>query len=125
MKDIRTRQDLTFLIDNFYDQAIVHPEISRYFNDVVAQHFETHKVHICDFWDDLIFHGNKYKGNPMLVHLNMHAEKTLTPLAFKTWLGLWEKTINENFKGANADLALSKAQQIGALMQFKIEKTNP
>ena len=123
MKDILTRQDVEFLVDVFYEQAIVHPEISNYFTGVVAQHFETHKVRICDFWDDILFHGNKYKGNPMLVHLKMHAEKNLTAIAFKTWLSLWEHTIKANFEGANSEIAISKAQQIGLLMQLKIEKS--
>ena len=125
MKDLLSRQDVEFLVDCFYEQAVVHPTISRYFTGVVAQHFETHKARICDFWDDLIFYGNKYNGNPMLVHLKMHAKKNLTPLAFATWLELWEKTVNDHFEGSNAEIAISKAKQIGMLMQLKIEKNSP
>ena len=124
MKDILTRQDIELLVDSFYDQAIVHPEIAHYFTGVVAQHFKSHKVRICDFWDDIIFHGIKYGGNPMLVHLKMHATKSLTPLAFKIWLSLWEKTVNNYFTGSNAETAISKAKQISMLMQLKIEKAN-
>jgi len=124
LKDILSRPDVEFLVDSFYDQATIHPEISRYFTDIVAQHFEIHKARICDFWDDLIFHGNKYKGNPMLVHIKMHAEKNLTPIAFQTWLALWEQTVLKNFEGTNAFIAISKAKQIGMLMQFKIEKSS-
>lgn len=124
MKKLATRQDVEFLVDTFYDKAIQHPQIATYFVDVVGPHFTTHKARICDFWDDLIFHGNKYKGNPMLVHLNLHASKHLTPTAFKVWLGLWEQTIVENFDGAEATTAIAKAKQIGMLMQLKIEKSN-
>ncbi len=124
MKELNSRQDVDFLVDAFYKEAIVHPNISKYFTTVVAQHFDAHKSLICDFWDDLIFHGNKYKGNPMLVHLKLNAEKNLTPLAFETWLALWEETINTSFTGANAAAAIAKAKQIGGLMQFKMDKEN-
>lgn len=88
MKKLTSRQDVDFLVNAFYEQAIIHPEISSYFTDVVAQHFEIHKTRICDFWDDIIFFGDKYKGNPMLTHLKLHTDKNLTPSAFNTWLTL-------------------------------------
>jgi hypothetical protein len=48
--------------------------------------------------------------------------KNLTVIAFQTWLAFWEQTVLKNFKGTNA--AISKAKQIGMLMQLKIEKSS-
>lgn len=124
MKKLATRKDVDFLVTAFYEKAIIDPEISKYFTEIVTQHFELHKIRICDFWDDLIFHGNKYRGNPMLVHLKLHANKNLTPTAFSIWLNLWEQTVKEYFEGPNAEKAITKAKQIGGLMKMKIEKAH-
>jgi hypothetical protein len=40
---------------------------------------------------------------------------------FEKWIELWKKTIEENFVGENADMAIYKAENIAKLMAYKME----
>jgi len=49
----------------------------------------------------------------------------LIPLSknhFDQWLELWESTVKENFCGAKAEEAISRAKNIAGIMQYKIEQ---
>jgi hemoglobin len=40
---------------------------------------------------------------------------------FDQWLSLWKTTIEENFIGENADMAIYKSENIAKLMSYKME----
>jgi len=40
---------------------------------------------------------------------------------FERWLKLWKQTIEENFTGQNASIAITKSENIANLMAYKME----
>ena len=122
MKDIETLEDITFLVNQFYEKATIDPTISHFFTDVIQLNFEKHIPVISSFWESILFKKATYSGNPMLKHLELNALSPLTKAHFDRWLFLWKQTIDEHFTGELANEAISRAQQIGQLMQFKIAK---
>lgn len=62
-----------------------------------------------------------YKGNPMGAHFPINEIKAMEQEHFEQWLSLWTQTVEENFAGENADLAIYKAQNIAKLMAFKMK----
>jgi hemoglobin len=122
MPDITHRKDLELLIDAFYKKALKDELIQHFFTEVVQLDWEQHIPLIVDFWESSLLGTGNYKGNPMSAHLQLDRKSPLEPAHFDRWLKLWEETVNENFDGETANLAISRAQQIAQLMQFKIEQ---
>lgn len=121
MNDIQNRRDIEFLIDAFYTKAVTDDVIGFFFTKVVVLQWEVHIPIMCDFWESVLFGQAKYKGNPMLKHIELSRKHALQSEHFMRWLELWETTVKENFSGEKAIEAISKAKQIGDLMQFKIK----
>ena len=122
MKDIETRKDIEFLIDEFYKRVITDESIGFFFTKVIELDWDTHIPVMYDFWETLLLGNMKYKGNPMSKHIILSKKEHMDQYHFEAWLTLWKATISENFSGAKADEAVQKAFQIGGLMQFKIEQ---
>jgi len=123
MKDIENREDVKLLIHKFYKKVVLDPKIGHFFMHVIKLDWDIHIPIMVDFWDSILLGGASYKGNPMAKHIDLHKKEKLTPKHFDRWLSLWEQTIVENFKGPKADEAISRANSIGNLMQFKINQT--
>lgn len=122
MKEISNRADVEFLVNQFYEKVIADDAIGFFFTDVITLDWKKHIPVMYDFWETTLFGVAKYKGNPMLKHIELHTKKALKAEHFSRWLKLWEQTIKENFQGNIAEQAIKKAIQIGVLMKFKIEQ---
>lgn len=122
MPDIQSRADIELLITTFYEQATHDPLIGKFFTEVVPLNWDTHIPLICDFWEGLLLGERKYRGNPMVKHIEMSRKEPLLPKHFERWLAHWEATIRANFAGEKAEEAITRAQNIARLMQFKVEK---
>lgn len=122
MKDIENSHDIKFLIDEFYNQVIVDDLIGHFFTDVVKLDWDKHIPVMNDFWETTLLGKMKYKGNPMLKHIELNRLAPLQAEHFDRWLTLWESTIKENFQGSKADEAVKRARHIAELMKFKIQQ---
>ncbi|MFT6815731.1 MAG: hemoglobin [Sphingobacteriales bacterium] len=124
MKDIETRVNIEFLINAFYQKITIDKLVGHFFTEVVVLEWDKHIPIIVDFWEGVLFGATKYKGNPMLKHIELSKKSPLKALHFERWLSTWEETIRAHFEGPKAEEAISRARQIGSLMQFKIEKSS-
>ena len=120
MKDIKTRADIELLVDQFYKQVIKDKIIGYFFNEIVALDWTKHIPVMYNFWESTLFHLAKYKGNPMLKHIELNKKAELKHEHFSRWLELWEQTIKETFHGVIAEEAIKKANQIAEIMKYKI-----
>lgn len=120
MSDILVRADLELLVRNFYQKAMKDALIGDFFTKVAKLDLEAHIPLITDFWENVLFHHAKYKGNPMLKHIQLNEKKAMEAAHFERWLGLWEETVQENFEGKRADETILRSKQIATLMQMKI-----
>jgi hemoglobin len=121
-QDIGDTQDVTFLVEKFYEQLLQHDSFKHIFNDVENFSWDTHIPVMVAFWENILFASDKYHGNPMTKHIQLHQRTTLTPELFKEWLTVWKATVNDNFEGNNADSAVKRAEQIAAVMEYKVLK---
>ncbi len=74
---------ISTLVDTFYRKARLDPEIGPIFNAIVddwPQHLATLK----DFWSTVLLTTGRYKGDPMMRHLQLR----LDPQHFARWLEL-------------------------------------
>ena len=121
MKTLETREDIEFLVNKFYDKVGSDPTIGFFFNDVAKVDWSHHLPKMYAFWETLLFGKASYKGNPMAIHFPINQKVALEKAHFAHWIQLWTQTIEENFSGEMADLAIYKATNIGNLMAYKME----
>jgi hemoglobin len=120
MKDISTREDLLCLMTQFYSSMLGDPKISYIFTDVARIDLQHHLPILVGFWDQVLFNRGDYRSNVLQVHLDLHKKESLTAEHFKIWLEHFQKTVDKNFSGSNAELIKTRALSIATVMQIKI-----
>jgi len=123
VKDLKDRNDIELLVKEFYKKVIDDKVIGYVFTKVVQLDFEKHIPIICDFWETTLFGQMKYKGNPMLKHIELNKKEPLKAEHFERWMHHWETTVNSEFSGTKAKEAIQRAKLIAALMKHKIQRS--
>ncbi|MDH3491992.1 MAG: group III truncated hemoglobin [Acidobacteriota bacterium] len=109
MRDIKTRRDLEFLLEKFYQTATNDELIGGHFADLdLASHIPV----ITDFWVKTLFGEPVYFGNPFLTHQKLNEKAPLLTTHFKRWLEVFCTTVDMHFAGETAEKAKSKASFI-------------
>ena len=121
--DIATRADIERLMNGFYGRLLTDDAINFLFTDVAKIDLEAHLPRLVDFWQDQLLGSSNYSGNPMHVHMSLHSEHALTKLHFDTWIGHFNRTVDENFSGPKAHLAKERALSIATVIQIKIAQS--
>ncbi len=122
--DIKSREDIQTLIEQFYDKVIPDPVIGFIFTKVVDMHWEEHIPVIVDFWETILLDNPVYKKNAMEVHYTLNKKVPLQKIHFETWLNHFNATVDELFTGPIANLAKTRAKSIGAVMEHKMTGLN-
>ncbi len=125
IKDIATRNDIEFLMTAFYSKALSDPLIGDFFTKISGINLEEHIPEITDFWAQQVFKTGGYKKNVMQIHKDIYIKKKITKKHFDTWLSLFNKTVDDNFKGENAELIKTRALSIATMMQLKLHYPKP
>jgi hemoglobin len=114
-KSITSREDIVFLLTDFYKKAQADPLIGSKFEHLnMSEHIQT----IADFWDSILFGANTYQGDPFGKHIPLQ----LKPQDFDRWLELFTGTIDEHYKGAVAEEAKHRASTIARVFQSKLAR---
>lgn len=103
---------ISALVDTFYAKVRRDPEIGPIFNAVVDD-WPHHLALLKDFWSSVLLATGRYKGNPMMRHLQLG----LDPEHFTRWLALFEETVRDIFAPDSAAFIVERAQSIGASLQ--------
>ena len=120
-KDIRTRQDVHFIIHEFYDALLTDARINHFFEHLSDQHTLNHHLEtIIDFWEDILFGTLKYGKNAMKPHFDLHKTKPFAKVHFEIWLNHLNTAIDTHFIGEKSLLMKTRAQSIATIMQIKL-----
>jgi hemoglobin len=117
-RDIITRQDLTILVDSFYEKVKSDSLLGPVFSHVI---WTKHLPVMYNFWCSMLLGEGSYKGNPLQSHLHLPIERT----HFDQWLRLFKDTVDENFAGEKADETKMRAQAIAGVFQHKMGLMKP
>jgi len=118
--DIKSRANIITLVDLFYSKVEKDSLIGPIFTNVAQVDWKHHLPKMYDFWESILFGKATYKGNPMLVHFSLKEKTQMQAKQFDTWKTIFFETVDELFKGTNAELIKQKAQSIADLMAFKL-----
>jgi hemoglobin len=120
--DISNRQDLLFLMQQFYNKLLANPSISYLFTDIAKINLEHHLPVLVDFWDNILFESDSYRKNAMQPHMTLHAQSPIEDHHFETWLQYFKTTVDENFEGEKAFLAKERATSIATIMKIRVKQ---
>ncbi|MDH6251725.1 hemoglobin [Chryseobacterium sp. H1D6B] len=121
MKKLESREDIEHLVNSFYAKVTQDQTIGFFFSDVAKVDWDKHLPKMYSFWETILFGQMSYKGNPMAVHFPINKMQAMEKKHFDQWLELWKQTIDENFVGENASMAVYKSENIARLMEYKME----
>jgi hemoglobin len=113
MKDIETYEDVLDLIKLFYKKLLFDEQIGHFFQEL---NLDLHIPRVADFWAFILIDQPGYSGNMITAHAKLH----LSEPDFERWLNLFHKTIQENFEGTKAALAIERSTLIAWTMKSKL-----
>lgn len=116
-KDIQSDEDVKLLVHVFYGKVQDDKRLDFIFNDFAKIDWNHHLPKMVDFWSNLLFQTRRYKGRPYRQHVDLPIKKE----DFKRWLGLFEATIDELFRGERADYAKEMAAKIASSFALRME----
>ena len=102
-----TEQEISTLVDRFYDKVRVDAEIGPIFNAIVGD-WPHHLATLKDFWSTVLLTTGRYKGQLLMTHLGL----PLDPDHFERWLALFAETATEVLPRAIAEMVIAKSQRI-------------
>ena len=119
-KDIKTKEDIQQLVDQFYIKVRKDVLIGPIFNDIANVNWEKHLPVMYDFWENTIFFTGSYAGNPMKTHQQLNNVFPLKAEHFDRWIRIFLETVDDLFAGEKAELAKQRAVSIATVMKIKL-----
>lgn len=115
-------EEISNLVDRFYEKVRLDPEIGPVFNEAVED-WPTHLSLLKDFWSTVLFTEHRYKGNPLSTHLKLQLE----PPHFRRWLTLFAETAQQVMPPEHAAIVIAKSQRIAENFKMAIayQRENP
>jgi hemoglobin len=104
------------LVHAFYGRVRRDPELGPIF-EVAIDDWDAHLEKLCDFWSSVMLMSGRYKGNPMLAHMQLEA---IRPEHFERWLALFRETAAEICPGEAAEAFVLRAENIAKSLRTGI-----
>lgn len=126
MATIRTREDISLLVNTFYAKVRKKEGLSHFFNQMIVGEdaWAVHLDKLTDFWETQLLMARTFKGNPMAAHIKVDKtfNQEIEMKHFGLWLNLWYETIDELFEGEVAHLAKNKARNMSHFIFMEMYK---
>jgi len=119
-KDIENRKDIEILVDVFYDKVRKDEVIGYLFTEIAQTNWNHHLPKMYDFWEVILFGTGSFKGNPMLIHKQLHDKSPMNAKQFEHWVSLFTTTIDALYQGKNAEDIKQSASNIAKTMSYKV-----
>lgn len=119
-KDILNREDVVKLVDEFYTKVQQNEKLGYIFNEVAKIDWVHHLPKMYAFWASALLGEQSFKGNPMLKHILLSKQTTMSEVEFNEWLKLFHETVDELFYGQLANETKFRANNIARNMLNRI-----
>ena len=124
MNDIKTQEDLSVLVADFYKKLLSDNRISYIFTDIVKIKLEEHLPILVTFWSQVILGTGGYSNNLTQIHLDVDLKEHLSPELFRIWLEHFYAAVDENFIGENSEKIKTQALSLATILKIKIAQQN-
>lgn len=127
MATIKTREDISLLVNTFYSKIRKAEGLSHFFNQMIVGEdaWAIHLDKLTDFWETQLLMARSFSGNPMAAHIKVDKtfDHKIDMKHFGLWLNLWYETIDELFEGQIAQLAKNKARNMSHFIFMEMYKS--
>lgn len=106
-----TPEQISDLVDRFYDRARVNPLIGPIFDAHVHGDWGPHLDKMKGFWRSVLLRTAEYHGRPVPAHVKIGQ---LNSDDFQMWLGLFGETVDEIFDPEARPMVKAAARRIAA-----------
>ena len=120
LPDIRGRDDLTVLVNAFYDRIREEPQLGPIFEHVAQVDWDTHLPKMVNFWEKALFRSGDYSGNPLRTHLDLNTRVALDRSLFTRWTQLFDATVDDHFAGDRAGHIKRIAADMAQVMYSRV-----
>jgi hemoglobin len=120
--DLATRADIERLVDTFYAGVRADGLLGPIFDEVARTDWARHLPTMYDFWESVLFGAPAYRGQPIGVYVALASRVPLGEAEFSRWLALFTGTVDDAFRGPQADEAKRRAARIAAVMLHQIQR---
>ena len=120
MEDIKTREDIEWIVKSFYEKLFADEQIAYLFTEVAHINLESHLPQLCDFWESILFDKNDYAKNVMNIHAELHKKSPLNATHFEIWIRHLFETIDSRYQGTLAQKMKDRANGIVYIMKTKV-----
>jgi len=97
------------IVHSFYAKVENDPLIGPIFKDKLGNDWSHHLAQMCDFWSGVALSTGRYKGQPMLKHVNLPG---IEKEHFIRWLSLFEENAYSLYSEEIAEFFVNKAKKI-------------
>lgn len=102
MRDIEIKEDITKLIDRFYEKLLADPHVRHIFQHL---DLEDHLPRVVHFWSFVLLDEEGYRTNVFEKHMQLPLEQE----HFDIWLQHFTDAVDELYAGPIADTAKQRA----------------
>lgn len=124
-QDIKARDDIEHIINDFYETLLNDAAIGFFFTDIAKLDLEKHLPKVVNFWEQLLLGTKHPRSNLYETHHQLHLKTPLNQDHFNWWLHLFNKAIDANSRGPVADKMKTKAAVIAKQMSGALTKAEP
>jgi hemoglobin len=113
-------EEIAHLVDAFYARVRQDERLGPIFERAVGDEWEPHLKRMRAFWSSLMLASGRYKGNPMVAHLELMPQIGMAH--FERWLELWRETAAEILPPAEAVVFIRRAEGIAERLLAAIDQ---
>ena len=108
-------EDISLLVDNFYADIRLHPDLGPIFNSRLDGKWPEHLAKLKAFWRSVLLTTGEYNGRPVPAHNNI---EDLEDHRFTQWLHLFDQHIERIFAPQAQAEIKEKARRIARSLWF-------
>ena len=115
-RDIATGNDVGVLVHRFYRRAIPDPLLGPVFEGFGVD-WPRHLPKLVAYWEHVLLDHPGIATNTVGVHGRVQNVAPFGQNHIDRWVELWERTVDELYAGPVADLAKTRARQVGRALR--------
>ena len=115
-RDITTDNDVGALVRSFYRYAIPDPLLGPVF-ERFGVYWPRHLPKLVAYWEHVLLDRPGLATNTIGVHGGVQRVAPFGPEHVARWVELWEETVDDLYVGPVAELAKTRARQVGRALE--------
>lgn len=116
-KEIKTKDDVKFLVDRFYKKVRKDKLLGEIFNQNLQYCWLEHHEKMYFFWETVLFEQKTCRDNPFLFQSELTADKE----HFDRWTEIFIQTVDRHYTGEKAIKAKCQILEMSKLFRSKKE----